>query len=117
MGIAIGDVDGDGRFDLLVTHFDTEMNALYLTRSGEAFEESAASTGLGLPSLPYTSWGTAFYDVDHDGDLDLAVVNGSVEPPIVTGRIEPPGGLGHANPKGEPAGSQWRPAASATGWE
>jgi hypothetical protein len=79
MGIAIGDVDSDGRLDILVTHFDGEMNALYLNKSNEGFEESAASTGLGTPSLPYTSWGTAFFDVDHDGDLDLAVVNGGVK--------------------------------------
>jgi hypothetical protein len=80
MGIAVGDVDGDGRLDILITHFDGEMNALYLNKSDAGFEESAASTGLGTPSLPYTSWGTAFFDVDHDGDLDLAVVNGRVEP-------------------------------------
>jgi len=78
MGIAIGDVDGDGRLDLLVTHLDGEMNALYLNKSNDGFEESAASTGLGMPSLPYTSWGTAFFDVDHDGALDLAVVNGAI---------------------------------------
>src|SRR5262249_3804146 len=79
MGIAVGDVDGNGRLDLLVTHFDGEMNALYLNKSSEGFEESAGPTGLGGPSLPYTSWGTAFFDIDHDGDLDLAVVNGRVK--------------------------------------
>jgi hypothetical protein len=93
MGIAVGDVDDDGRLDLLVTHFDEQMNSLYLNKSPDGFEESAGSTGLGLPSLPYTSWGTAFFDVDHDGDLDLAVVNGAVwhissKSPVSDGKIQ-----------------------------
>ena len=79
MGIAIGDVDGNGRLDLFVTHFQGELNALYLNTSAAGFEESAGTAGLGEPSLHYTKWGTAFFDVDHDGDLDLAIVNGRVK--------------------------------------
>jgi hypothetical protein len=79
MGIALGDVDGDGRLDLLVTHFQGEMNALYLNKSADGFEESAATGGVGTPGLEYTKWGTAFFDIDHDGDLDLAIVNGRVK--------------------------------------
>jgi len=29
-------------------------------------------------TLPYAGWGTAFFDYDNDGDLDLAVANGDV---------------------------------------
>src|SRR5258708_7875229 len=79
MGIGGADVDGDGRLDLFVTHFQGEMDSLYLNKSPEGFEESAVSSGLGAVSLPYTKWGTAFFDVDHDGDLDLAIVNGRVK--------------------------------------
>jgi hypothetical protein len=79
MGIAVGDVDGDGSLDLLVTHFQGEMNALYLNKSAEGFEESAGANGVGRPGLNYTKWGTAFFDIEHDGDLDLAIVNGRVK--------------------------------------
>ncbi len=77
MGIALGDLNRDGQFDLLVTHLEGESNALYVTASA-GFEESSAATGLAAASIPYTGFGAAFLDLEHDGDLDLVVVNGRV---------------------------------------
>jgi hypothetical protein len=79
MGIALGDVDGDGAYDLLITHLGGEGSALYVSRGTGVFEESAGAAGVGSPSFPWTGFGAAFLDFDHDGDLDLAVVNGRVK--------------------------------------
>ncbi len=77
MGIAVGDVDGDADLDLFMTHLDRETNTLYLN-SGDWFEDRTARAGLGSDSLPFTGFGTGFFDYDQDGDLDLLVVNGRV---------------------------------------
>jgi hypothetical protein len=42
------------------------------------FEEQAARAGIRLPSLPYTGFGAAWFDVDNDGWLDILTVNGAV---------------------------------------
>lgn len=78
MGIAIGDLNDDAAFDLLVTHLDGETNALYLSQSAASFQEESLTAGLATSSLPLTGFGAAFVDFEHDGDLDLAVVNGRV---------------------------------------
>lgn len=80
MGIAVGDVDGNGREDLFCTNFSGESNALYLSGQRGRFRERAAPTGLGGPSVPLLGWGAAALDVDLDSDLDLVVVNGHVYP-------------------------------------
>jgi len=81
MGIAYGDVDRDGNFDLFLTHLQGETNALYLLDDSANFTESSLISGLGQSSLPMTGFGTRFADVDHDGDLDLIVLNGRIALP------------------------------------
>lgn len=81
MGVALGDLDEDGHSDLVVTHLAGEMNALYWNRGSLGFEEDSISAGLGAVSFPYTGFGIAMMDIEHDGDLDLLVVNGRVKRP------------------------------------
>jgi hypothetical protein len=81
MGVAAGDHDGDGDLDLFLTHFHRETNTLYRndSRPGAAqFRDRTNATRLGRPSWDATSFGTAFVDLDNDGWLDLAAVNGAV---------------------------------------
>ena len=69
-GVAIADVDGDGRLDVYFVN-QAGDNALYRNLGGGRFEDItqaagvAASGGIGL--------GAAFADVDNDGDPDLYV--------------------------------------------
>jgi hypothetical protein len=79
MGVVIADVDGDCRLDILCSHLTGETNTVYVRRGDEGFVDASASTNLGGPSVPYTGWGMVVEDFDHDGDPDLAVVNGAVK--------------------------------------
>ncbi len=78
MGLAAGDIDGDMDLDVFVTHLDRETNTLYVNLGGGQFEDETANFQLANPSLPFTGFGAAMFDYDHDGDLDLIVVNGKV---------------------------------------
>ena len=81
MGVAGGDYDGDGDLDLFLTHFHRETNTLYRNDSepgAPAFRDRTNAAALARPSWDATSFGTVFLDLDLDGWLDLAVVNGAV---------------------------------------
>jgi hypothetical protein len=48
------------------------------------FEEQSARLGIRGPSLPFTGFGTAWFDFDNDGWLDLLAVNGDVNQNVRT---------------------------------
>ena len=78
MGVAAGDVDGDGLADVALTHFDVETNTLYRNLGHGQFEDVSASSGFGLPSFNLLGFGIVLADFDLDGDLDAYVANGHV---------------------------------------
>jgi hypothetical protein len=78
MGIAVADVDGDGLLDLFVTHLTEETHALWKQGPRGLFRDVTADAGLTKPRWRGTGFGTILGDFNHDGLLDLAVVNGRV---------------------------------------
>lgn len=76
MGIACGDMDGDGRLDLFVTTFFDETCTLFQNVGGLQFEDRTKLVGLSNAGQKLMGWGCQFLDADNDGWLDLAVLNG-----------------------------------------
>jgi len=72
MGAAVGDFDNDTYPDLFVTGFGG--NHLYRNEKNGRFTEVTQEAG--IPNSPNRwSLSAAFFDFDHDGDLDIYVTN------------------------------------------
>lgn len=78
MGVAVGDADGDGWPDLLVTNFFLETNTLYRQLGDGQFADQTQFAGLLDTSKRQLGFGTQFLDVDLDGAEDLFVANGHI---------------------------------------
>jgi hypothetical protein len=78
MGIALGDIDGDGLFDVFVTHLSGERHRLWKQGPRGQFRDETVALGLTTAVWSGTAFGTVLIDFDHDGALDLALVNGHV---------------------------------------
>ena len=59
MGIACGDLDGDGRLDLAVTNFFGESTTLYHNHGGGLFSDRTAEAGLAAPTRFVLGFGLA----------------------------------------------------------
>ena len=80
MGVDVADFDRDGRMDIVVTNFSGETNALFWNQGDKGFTDIAGTAGIAQPSFMPVGWGTAFFDMDNDGWLDVVVANGHVYP-------------------------------------
>ena len=78
MGVDAGDFDNDGDEDLFMTELTGQGSNLYANDGSGNFRDVSALSALGRLSLPYTGWGTAWFDFDNDGWLDLLAVNGTI---------------------------------------
>jgi hypothetical protein len=76
MGIAVGDADDNGFLDLFVTGFEGETNTLYLHSGADGILDRTDDADLAHSSYDLMGWGTQFADLDADGDLDVALLNG-----------------------------------------
>ena len=81
MGVALTDVDADGRFDLFLTHLAGEYNTLYRGRPDGLFEDATQALDLATLTRPTTGFGVVACDLDLDGDDDLVIANGRVRRP------------------------------------
>src|SRR5688572_24408466 len=81
-GVTMADVNADGYLDIYVSsvnnaHRLTGANQLYINNRNNSFTESAALYGLNFSGFTTQS---AFFDYDHDGDLDCYLLNQSHKP-------------------------------------
>ena len=80
MGIAWGDYNNDGALDLFVTNWLDENNVLYRNNGDGTFTDVSAKSGIFESGLGKTCWGTVFFDMDNDTDLDLFFSAGHIDP-------------------------------------
>jgi hypothetical protein len=76
LGLAIADLDGDGRLDIFVAN-DASPSFLFRNRGGLHFEEVAAEAGVATngSGQATAAMGVVADDLDGDGRIDLFVTN------------------------------------------
>ena len=76
MGTAVGDYNNDGLMDYFMTNIRFNF---FMVNEGvnKGFKNSIKPLGMHSFAI---SWGANFADFDHDGDVDLFVANGDLNP-------------------------------------
>ena len=84
MGIDITDFASDGTPAVAIGNFSDEPMSLHRWEPGETagFTSIASRAGLVGPTYSSLTFGVLFLDADLDGNIDLAIANGHIEPDI-----------------------------------
>ena len=80
MGIAVGDFQNNGMLDVFNTTFSDDYKPLYRNEGDANFTDISYHFGLGEITVPFLSFGDAFFDYDNDGWKDLMMSDGHVYP-------------------------------------
>jgi hypothetical protein len=78
MGVDAGDFDNDGDDDIVITELTSQGSQLFVNDGAGVFVDDSTRSRLRFASLPYTGFGTAWFDFDNDSWLDLLTINGAV---------------------------------------
>lgn len=84
MGTAIGDLQGDGHLDILVTNntqgavgdVEHRRSVLHINNGDGTFR--IASLPAGIEDRATIDWGVNFVDYDNDGDNDISITSGAI---------------------------------------
>jgi enediyne biosynthesis protein E4 len=79
MGANVGDFDGDGRPDIIVTDFQSKVNTLYRNLGNLQFQDVTAATGAGIGSFALVKWGCGLVDFDNDGVPEIFTSAGHLQ--------------------------------------
>jgi len=79
MGVNVGDYDGDGLFDILVTDYQDQVNTLYRNLGNLQFQDVTVQTGAGVGSRPKVKWGCGLVDFDNDGVPEIFTAAGHLQ--------------------------------------
>jgi enediyne biosynthesis protein E4 len=82
MGVDWGDYLHEGRLSMLVTNFTEQGSTLYHNQGNDSFADVSVRAKIMKPTYPLVSWGTAFFDMDNDGWLDIFIASGHVYPQV-----------------------------------
>ena len=121
MGVAHGDLDGDGLPDLGVTNYYGECTTFYKNFGMGQFSDLTAAIGLGGPTRYRLGFGLTFADMNNDQFVDVVQANGHVEdferafPYAMPAQLLLGNGEGRLRDVTEQAGPPWQVARFGRG--
>ncbi len=87
LGVALADLDGNGRLDLICANLDPQPSAIYFSRGDSLLEATPSWRSTPVNSSEDVDVG----DVDSDGDLDLIFANRGQESTLYLNNLISPG--------------------------